>query len=252
MPTFRAAIRILLIVALLAALLPLHYVTRALAGRSPWPRRFLAGTARIAGARVRTAGEPVPAPVLLAANHLSWLDILVLAAASGCAFVAKAEIARWPTIGRLAGLNRTIYVERARRAAVGGQADTLRRALAGAQPVALFPEGTTGAGTELLPFRPSLFAAVAPPPPGVRVQPVLIDYGPATAALAWGAEEGAAANALRLLGRRGGFIATVRFLDPVDPAACGDRKAVAAAVEAAIGRAWRDGAAGRLPLSAPR
>jgi 1-acyl-sn-glycerol-3-phosphate acyltransferase len=213
---------------------PLHYLWRLLRLRSPWPRRFLKWVGFAAGARVRIVGTPLRSHVLFLANHVSWLDIMVIAGASGAAFVSKAEVRKWPAIGWLAGLNDTVYVERAARGAVKGQADALRDALASGRPVALFPEGTTEGAREVLPFRASLLASLFPPLPGVRVQPVAIDYGPAVAEIAWTGDEGAGANAKRLLSRRGTLPVTVSFLEPLDPAALPDRKALAAAAQAEV------------------
>jgi 1-acyl-sn-glycerol-3-phosphate acyltransferase len=224
----RLILRILLMVAALLVCLPLHYLWRLLRRPSPWPRRFLGWVARAAGMRVRTAGVPLERDVLFLANHLSWLDILVLAGASGTAFVAKAEVAATPVVGWLATLNNTVFVARAERTAVRGQADALRTALASGQPVALFPEGTTDGGPDILPFRASLLAALFPPLPGVKVQPVALDYGPAAHDLAWIGDESGLANVRKVLARRGTTPVTVQFLAPVDPAT-GDRKALARA-----------------------
>jgi 1-acyl-sn-glycerol-3-phosphate acyltransferase len=177
--------------------------------------------------RVRVEGTPLRSNVLFLANHLSWLDVLVLAGASGTAFVAKDDVARWPVVGWLAGLNATVFVARSARATVKDQADALRSALGAGQPVALFPEGTTGGGVEVLPFRASLLASLFPPLPGVVAQPVAIDYGAAGRDLAWGDEETAPANARRILARKGSVPVSVRFLEPIDPARAGDRKALA-------------------------
>lgn len=225
----RFYVRVLGIALSLILFLPLHYFWRLLRLRSPWPRRFLQWVGFAAGARVRTVGTPLRSHVLFLANHVSWLDIMVLAGATGTAFVAKAEVARWPVIGWLAGLNATVYVERAARAAVRGQAQSLREALASGRPVALFPEGTTEGAHEVLPFRASLLASLFPPLDGVRVQPVAIDYGAAVEDIAWVGDEGAGANAQRLMSRRGSMPVTVTFLEPIDPEAAGDRKALAAA-----------------------
>src|SRR5690349_14713282 len=136
----RLSLRVLAMAAALLVCLPLHYLWRLVRRRSPWPRRFLALVARAAGMKVRVVGAPLERDVLFLANHLSWLDILVLAGASGTAFVAKAEVAETPVVGWLAGLNDTVFVARAERSAVRGQADSLRSALGRGQPVALFPE----------------------------------------------------------------------------------------------------------------
>lgn len=220
-------------VAALLVCLPLHYLWRLLGRRSPWPRRFLGWVARAAGMKVRVVGAPLERDVLFLANHLSWLDILVLAGASGTAFVAKAEVADTPVVGWLATLNNTVFVARTERTAVRGQADALRAALASGQPVALFPEGTTDGGPDILPFRASLLAALFPPLPGVRVQPVALDYGAAAHDLAWIGDEAGLDNVRKVLARPGTTPVTVQFLAPVDPVT-GDRKALAAAARAEI------------------
>jgi lyso-ornithine lipid O-acyltransferase len=224
----RLILRALAIVAALLVCLPLHYLWRLLRRPSPWPQRFLGMVARAAGMRVRVVGVPLKRDVLFLANHLSWLDILVLAGASGTAFVSKAEVAEVPMVGWLAGLNNTVFVARSERAGVRGQADALRRALASGQPVALFPEGTTDGGPEILPFRASLLASLFPPLAGVMVQPVALDYGPAAHDLAWVGEESGLDNVRKVLARRGTAEVILHFLAPVDPAA-GDRKALARA-----------------------
>lgn len=222
----RLTLRALAIVAALLVCLPLHYLWRLVRSPSPWPRRFLGLVARAAGMRVRVVGVPLERDVLFLANHLSWLDILVLAGASGTAFVAKAEVTEVPVVGWLAGLNNTVFVARSERSGVRGQADALRRALASGQPVALFPEGTTDGGPDILPFRASLLASLFPPLPGVLVQPVALDYGAAAHDLAWIGDEGGLDNVRKVLTRRGTVEVTLHFLAPVDPAS-GDRKALA-------------------------
>lgn len=234
----RLVLRTLAMIVALTICLPLHYLWRLARRPSPWPRRFLGMVARAAGMRVRTAGKPLERDVLFLANHLSWLDILVLAGASGTAFVAKAEVRTTPVVGWLATLNKTVFVARAERSGVRGQADALRTALASGQPVALFPEGTTDGGPDILPFRASLLAALFPPLPGVMVQPVALDYGAAAHDLAWIGEESGLANVRKVLARRGSTPVTVQFLAPVDPAS-GDRKALASAARAEIVEALR-------------
>ena len=230
----RLTLRVAAIVGWLLLYLPLHYLWKLFGRKSPWPRRFLARVGRAAGMRARIVGEPLRSHVLFLANHQSWLDIMLIAGASGAAFVSKEEVARWPVIGWLASLNKTIFVARTQRGAVRDQADALRVALESGQPVALFPEGTTSGGLEVLPFRASLLASLFPPPPGVRVQPVAIDYGAAGPEIAWIGEEPAAATTKRVLSRRGTATVTLNFLDPLDPAAAGDRKALAQASRAEI------------------
>jgi 1-acyl-sn-glycerol-3-phosphate acyltransferase len=237
-----------MVAALIACLLG-HYACRMFGLRSPWPRIYLRWVGLIAGLRVERRGEPLHSNVLLLANHVSWLDVMALAGTTGCIFVSKKEVADWPVAGWAARLNRTIFVERAQRGAVHGQADALRAAVASGCPVALFPEGTTEGGIEVLPFRASLLAALFPPPPGVKVQPVAIDYHAIAHDIAWTGNEPTGANALRVLGRPGTIPVTLHFLEPIDPAKMRDRKELAAAARAEIVEVMEKGLGG-FPVSA--
>ncbi|MCA1653327.1 MAG: lysophospholipid acyltransferase family protein [Sphingomicrobium sp.] len=226
-----AAGRIAALALLLLVCLGPHLIAKSI-GRSRWPRRFLKAAARTCGARVTTEGEGIAPHSLILANHSSWLDILLLAGATGTRFVSKAEVRDHWLLRWLADQNDTIYIERQDRRAVHGQAAEIAHALADPRPLALFPEGTTGDGRELLPFRPSLLAAVAPAPAGVDVRPVAIDYGAMRTEIGWSDGESGKANALRLLGRRGTFPVVVRLLAPL--ASGEDRKAMARDARGAI------------------
>jgi 1-acyl-sn-glycerol-3-phosphate acyltransferase len=110
------------------------------------------------GLEVRGA-PPAGGPMLLVANHISWVDILVMHAARHCRFVAKADVRRWPLIGQLATGGGTLYIEReSRRDAlrvVHRMADCLREG----DILAVFPEGTTSDGSGILPFHANLLQA---------------------------------------------------------------------------------------------
>lgn len=224
----RFAIRLIAMLLLLIACLPSHYVAKLATGRSRWPRYFLVGTVGICGARVRIEGELLRRTVLLVANHLTWFDIPVLGSVTDAAFVANDGVRHWPIVGWLAVINRTVFVARSDRLGVADQIAAIRTALARHRPVAIFPEGTTSDGSGVLPFKPSLFAGLADPPPGVRVQPLLIDYGAAAGEIAWIGEEGAPYSAWRLLAREPLLTVRLHFLEPFDPADCDGRKAIAA------------------------
>jgi 1-acyl-sn-glycerol-3-phosphate acyltransferase len=226
--TLRASVRIAGLIVALAVCVPLHGLWRLLRLPSPWPRLFLGTAARLCGARRRTVGRPLKRDVVYLANHSSWLDILTIAGATGSAFVAKAELRTAPLVGWLATLNRTIFVARGDRMGIAGQIAQVAAALAEGWAVTIFPEGTTSGHDELLPFKGSLLAALEPPPPGVMVQPIWLDYGRAGQSVAWVGDEPGQANALKILGHRGSFPAALHFLDPFDPAAFADRKAIAA------------------------
>lgn len=235
--TVRAALRVAGLVAALLVSVPLHGIWRLFRLPSPWPRLFLGGAARICGARVRTLGTPRKRNVIYLANHTSWLDILTIAGATGSAFVAKAELRGVPVVGWLATLNRTIFVARTDRMGIATQIAQVAAAIGEGWAVTIFPEGTTSAADDLLPFKGSLLAALEPPPAGVLVQPIWLDYGEAGALVDWIGDEPGQANALRILGHRGSFAATVNMLEPFDPVDFPDRKAIAAEARARIAAA---------------
>ncbi len=259
----RIAVRSAGIAAILIPLVALHYLWRGLRQSSPWPRIFLGWTGWIAGVRAERRGKPIRRDVVFISNHISWLDIPVIAGASGSAFVAAAEIRRAPVVGWLSTLNRTVFVLREDKAGVSEQIARLREALADTWSVTIFPEGTTDDGQSLLPFKSSLLKVLEPPPPGVVVQPLLLDYGSVGPEIGWLGLEGGRNNALRVLARRGTFRVGIHFLEPLSPAEFVGRKAIAAearlristALSAVLGRpvetfighdAWSSGAVARV------
>lgn len=230
----RLVIRTLLLVLALLVCVPLHYLYRVIAYGSPFPKLFLGWAARIAGARVRKVGTALRRDVVFLSNHVSWLDILAQAGASGTAFVAKAELETAPVVGWLASLNRTVYVKREARGNVADQINAVREAMADNWSVTIFPEGTTTDGQSLLPFKTSLLKLLEPPPANVLVQPVVIDYGAVAEEIGWIGEETGLTNFKRVLSRKGSFPVTIYYLEPFAPAYTGDRKAIAAKARAEI------------------
>lgn len=120
-----------------------------------------------------TGSPPRQGPVLLVANHLSWLDIVAMHAAGHCRFVAKAQVRRWPLIGVLATGGGTLYVERESRRDAMRVVHRMAESLGKGEVVAVFPEGTTTDGAGLLSFHANLLqaaiAAAAPAQPiGIR------------------------------------------------------------------------------------
>jgi 1-acyl-sn-glycerol-3-phosphate acyltransferase len=135
-----------------------------------WARGMLA----IIGIQVRVKGHPAQGPVLMAANHISWLDILVMHAACHCRFVAKSEIRDWPLVGVLTTGGGSLYIERSSNRdamrVVHQMADALRQG----QVLAVFPEGGTGDGVSLLPFHANLLQAAISA--DVPVQPIALQF----------------------------------------------------------------------------
>ncbi|CAN7580016.1 1-acyl-sn-glycerol-3-phosphate acyltransferase [Acidovorax sp. Leaf78] len=123
------------------------------------------------GISLRVVGQPpVAGPVMLVANHISWLDIPVMHAGRHCRFVSKSDVKGWPLIGTLATAAGTLYIERSSRRDALRMVKSMQDALGRGEVLAVFPEGTTGDGRDMLPFHANLIqAAVAAQAP---VQPV--------------------------------------------------------------------------------
>ena len=213
------------LIGLFLTYVPPHLLSKWLLGRSNWPPRFLRHAGLIAGIRPRIEGRPLEAHTLVIANHTSWLDILILGGWTGTAFVSKAELETTKLLGWIADQNRTLYIDRAARRDSQVQVRRITEALEHHQPLAVFPEGTTGDGRHLLKFRSTLLEAVAPPPPGVSVRPVAVDYGEHADIVGWHSGERGLVNFRRVLGHRGSMPVTIRLLGPLAPTE--DRKALA-------------------------
>ncbi len=230
----RFILRTIGILVLLLVFVPLHYAFRIFAYGSPFPMLFLRYTARVVGAKVRVSGVPLRRDVFFIANHISWIDILAMAGASGTAFVAKWELSQVPVIGWLCSLNRTVFVKREHRMGVAEQINALKEALQDNWSVTVFPEGTVTDGHSLLPFKSSMISVLEPPPAGVMVQPVVLDYGLNSEEIAWIGEESGLHNAMRIMARRGSFDLRITYLEPFSPEDHRGRKAIAAKARAEI------------------
>ena len=138
-----------------------------------WSRRLLSlcGVSCVADDRTGRQGPPRS---LIVSNHTSWLDIFVINAHRPCRFVAKAEIRDWPLVGRLCGMNGTIFIARGKRGEVRQVYEGLIAALAAGERVAFFPEGSTSDQGTVLPFHANLFEAAIEA--GVPIQPYAVRY----------------------------------------------------------------------------
>ena len=139
------------------------------------PSHYHRWLARLFGITVSVAGSPPQkGPCLLVANHVSWLDIVILSSVCQVSFVAKREVAAWPLFGTMASLQRTVFVDRDRRHTTHIHADTIASRLAAGETIVLFPEGTSHDGVSVLPFKSAFFAAATSP--DIAIVPVSLAY----------------------------------------------------------------------------
>lgn len=196
--------------------------------------------------RVRVEGKPAPPPLLITANHISWLDITVLGSVLPLSFVAKAEVAGWPVLGTLARLQRTIFIDRTRRSQTGSATRAIAQRVGKGDVMVLFAEGTTGDGNRILPFRSALIGAASAAAEGstITVQPVAVTYTriqgiPVGCAdrpdIGWYGDMDFIAHFRRLIGH-GAIDAVVSFGDPIPCGPGADRKAIAAECYASVRR----------------
>ncbi len=243
---FRIALTLVVLGVVTAVLMPVQYV----ATRRNWP---LAATLphrwqRIArwliGLRVEVVGQPAKPPLLIAANHISWLDVTVLGGLMPLSFVAKSEVATWPILGTLARLQRTIFIDRTKRSQTGVATEAIARRVGNGEVVVLFAEGTTGDGNRILPFRSALIGAAEAATGGGRitVQPVAVSYTdiqgiPVGRAdrpgIAWYGDMDFIAHFRRLIGY-GAIDAVVSFGEPMVVGPETDRKKVTEACFAEV------------------
>lgn len=237
-PTLRLA-RLAVYFAWTLSLMPAQAAGLALRRRwtSTLPVFYHRWCCRILGLRIQVIGTPTAArPALFAANHISYTDITVLGSLLPGSFIAKAEVGKWPFFGWLAKLQRSVFVDRQMRSAAI-QRDAIGDRLAAGDALILFPEGTSGDGNRVLPFKSALFAAAqrAKDTPPVIVQPVSLAYvrldGMPIRRLyrpffAWYGTVDLAPHMWSMVGL-GTVDVVVQFHPPAFLADCGSRKALA-------------------------
>jgi lyso-ornithine lipid O-acyltransferase len=244
----RAFLSIGAIAALTVALLPFQW----LAVRMGWRLRrriptFYHGlVCRIVGVRITSMGRPIEEkPLLIVANHTSWLDISVITAVAPVVFVAKREVGGWPIVGLLARLQCSVFVDRTRRHKTQDVNSQIARRLTEGDPVVLFGGGKPSDGNRVLAFRTALIGSARDAIAEARhikrvwIQPLAVAYTgllglpldrKSRCCVAW---YGAASLLphLRQLVARGAIDVTVSWGDPISFDEFSDRKAVAAQLE---------------------
>ncbi len=190
------------------------------------------------GIELRVEGRPASGGSLLAANHVSWLDIMVIhAVAPQARFVSKADVKSWPLVSRLVDSAGTLYLERERKRDALRVVHAMAEALRSGETVAIFPEGTTSTGHDLLPFHANLLqAAISTATP---VQPVALRFSDSSHAVSEAMEFVGATTLAQSLWSSAcgdGVVARVVFLAPRDSRGA-ERRALATQLRADIGAA---------------
>ncbi|MGW1591668.1 lysophospholipid acyltransferase family protein [Streptomyces sp. NPDC002386] len=228
-----AAPRAVLRLAALAALVFTGTALSPLGGRLPagWVRCWCRAVVRAAGVRVRLTGSaPAEGGLLLVANHISWLDIPLLAAVRPARMLAKSEIRRWPVAGRLAAGAGVLFIERDRLRALPETVARIGAALRAGGAVAVFPEGSTWCGRGRGHFRRAVFQAALDA--RVPVQPVRLSYrgagGEVAAAAAFVGEDTLFASLWRVASARG-LVAEVEVRPLIPDGRHQDRRTLARA-----------------------
>jgi 1-acyl-sn-glycerol-3-phosphate acyltransferase len=210
------------------AVVLLRFPTLDRAARQARIRWWSAKMLRVMGIALAFEGRFKPGAKLIVANHVSWVDILAVhAVCPEARFVSKADVQRWPLVGRLVAAAETLYLERERKRDALRVVHQIAEALRHGDSVAAFPEGTTGDGHALLPFHANLLqAAIATATP---VQPVALRYADAVHAVSpaaqWLGDTTLAGSVWKLASARG-LVVRVRVL-PAVGSAHADRRRLA-------------------------
>lgn len=237
---------------LLVCRIPERLICGARRPATPHITQFVCRTAlRVMGLRLLCRGRPMAGPGAIVANHASWLDIFVLNACDRVYFVSKAEVARWPGIGWLARATGSLFIAR-NGAEARAQTKLFETRLKLGHRLLFFPEGTSTDALRVLPFKTTLFAAFLTP--GLRetmaIQPVSVVYrtppGADRRLYGWWDDMEFGPHLLRVLAQSPQGEVEVTFHPPLRAADFADRKALAAACEAAV----RRGHAAGLPATA--
>ncbi|MFF4363203.1 lysophospholipid acyltransferase family protein [Streptomyces sp. NPDC001604] len=227
----RAVLRMAAVVALVLA----GVVLSPLGGRIPAElvKRWCRWIVRAAGVRVRITGTTAPTGgLLLVANHISWLDIPLLAAVRPARMLAKSDIREWPVAGPLAARGGALFIDRNRLRALPETVARIADALRDGQAVGAFPEGSTWCGRAQGTFRRAVFQAALDA--GVPVQPVHLRYriagGTASTAPAFIGDDSLLASVWRVVSARG-LVAEVDVRDAIAPGSHPDRRSLARAAQ---------------------
>ena len=194
--------------------------------------RMVAGTL---GMRVKVSGSPPEPPFILVSNHLSYVDVILIGSQTRCVFVSKAEVEDWPLVGAVVRSVGTLFLDRKAKRELPSMVRRIEEVLESGRGIVFFPEGTTGRGDCVAPFRPSLLALAAKS--GRPVHYASISYRtarpgpPAEQAVCWWGDMKFTPHILQIMAMPG-FQATVRFgTEPIHET---DRKVLASRLQLAV------------------
>jgi 1-acyl-sn-glycerol-3-phosphate acyltransferase len=201
--------------------------------------------------KLRVVGEPVRGrAVLFVSNHVSWVDIVVIGSIQPVAFIAKSEVRQWPLVGVTAKMQRTVFVDRARRRQAADAIAAIVQRLKTGTSVVLFAEGTSSDGNRVLPFRSALVGAIKHAAQhgggtaGILIQPMSIGYTgqhgipmgrQSRPLVAWYGDLDFMPHIKEFIAR-GAVDAVVSYGEPVPASGAADRKAMTKALESAVRR----------------
>jgi len=162
-PRLRSSLILAAFLSLTVPLMPVQWLLARLLPTAArrLPHHYHRAVCRLIGVRIATEGVVErDRPVLIVANHVSWLDIPVLSAVAPVTFIAKREVADWPMVGQLARLQGVIFVDRKRRQGADRTVQEIADRLRQGGAIVLFAEGTSSDGASVRPFMSTLFAAI--------------------------------------------------------------------------------------------
>jgi lyso-ornithine lipid O-acyltransferase len=262
---FRLIMATTVVVCIGLVILPVQYLAWRfnLPMRRHIPVLFHRTVARIMGLRVRIQGQPPKdRPVLFVSNHVSWIDIIALGSVMPLSFVAKAEIASWPVFGTMARMQRSVFVDRSKRAETANVRAEIAQRLKEGDPIVLFAEATTSDGNRILPFRSSLVGAAQEAIMSggtsgqVILQPIALAYNGADglptgrmgrARIGWYGDMDMVPHLKNIL--RGGTLdLTISFGTPIVAEAGSDRKALTQQAENQVRKLLAQSLNGRSSL----
>ena len=200
--------------------------------------RWFSGTLlHIFGMRLQREGTPHAGGTMFVANHVSWIDIMVLHSQHMMGFIAKSEIRSWPVLGWVVAQAETIFLQRGNGDSLGQVMLEMSQRLREGRAVAAFPEGGTRDGHELGAFHARIFTAAVEA--GAPVQPVALCYGKdceAQAIIAFAPGESFVGNLLRILGEPTRPV-RICFTPVLQPASYSGRRDIAQAARGQVQQA---------------